>query len=352
MNKRNSLILILILVFLMVMMGCQSDINSEELDIDSTLSSELTISDYYPFLENTIFEYEGIGNEFAERKVFFEFIDGNKAQLKTMNPGTNVVRVLENEDGVLKEIYYEGEFYHIEDMLNVAGEQNDIILMEPLKLGNSWTTADGYNRSITGLDMEIKTPMDTFEAMEVTTELGEARRQKHYYAKDIGLVASVYEDGEYKVETLLKSMENKPLVLDIDLYYPLSTDIETVYMEDQISFHTNQSIERLLEDFLKNPPSDGLIPAIPASSVINSIKLDRLEWALRVDFSRELIRDMNAGSSFEREILKSLVNTLGRFYDVENVYISLEGKPYESGHYVLEAHEPFRVDIEGIEKYK
>ena len=50
--------------------------------------------------------------------------------MKVLNPGTNVIRVLEYADGMLKEVYYE-ENYHIENMLNVSGEQTDIILKEP-----------------------------------------------------------------------------------------------------------------------------------------------------------------------------------------------------------------------------
>lgn len=352
MNRKNSLILILILVFTVLIIGCQSAISPEDLDRDEPIDSDLTIPDYYPFLEDTIFEYEGIGNEFAERKAFFEYIDGNKGQLKISNPGTNVVRVIEYTDGILKEIYYEGEFYHIENMLNVSGEQNDVLLMEPLVVGTSWTTADGYNRTITDLDLEFKTPMDTFEVLEVTTELGEGRTQKHYYARDIGLVASIYEDGDQKVETLLKSMKNSPLEFNIEAYYPLSTDVGIGHVDEKISFNTNENIEKLLEDLLKNPPMDKLTPAIPASATIKSIKLDRAEWSLRVDFSQELLTDMNAGSSFETQILKSIVNTLGRFYDVENVYISVEGGPYESGHYSLEADEFFRVNLEEIEEFR
>lgn len=351
MKRFYQLFLVLILVFALI--GCESSpipVKQEE----EKLNTELSIDDYFPFKENTIYDYEGIGNEFVERKVFFEYIDGNKAQLKVLNPGTNVIRVLEYADGMLKEVYYEGEFYHIENMLNVSGEQTDIILKEPLTLGNSWTTADGYNRSITGLDVEIETPMDTFKALEVTTEFGEDRTEKRYYVKDLGLVAILYEDGEDKVEVLLRSMESKPMTFNIETYYPSSKDrdILTLLVNRQVDFHTNQSMERLMEDILKNPPSDGLAQVIPDTTTINMLKLDRLDWSVKVDFSEDLLRDMNVGSSFETEILKSIVNTLGRFYDVERVFISVDGKPYESGHYMLEADEFFEVDMDGIEEYQ
>ncbi|MDR7870628.1 MAG: GerMN domain-containing protein [Tissierellaceae bacterium] len=350
MKKKN--ILILILIFVVTIVGCKPTIGSKEVDTDNTSNPVLTISDYFPFKEDTVYDYEGIGNEFAEQKTYLEFIEGNRAQLKILNPATNVVKVLEYGDGELSEVYYEGEFYHIENLLNNKGEKNNILLKEPIEIGNSWTTPDGYNRSITGLDVEIKTPMDTFTSLEVTTDLGEGKVQKHYYARDIGLVASIYEEGSNKVETLLKSMINEPLEHNLQIYYPLNSDVKTVYTIESINFYTNQSIEKLLEDLMKNPSYNSLMPILSNSTVINSIKLDRNSWTLRVDFSREFLTDMNAGSSLETEILKSVVNTLGKFYDVENVYISIEGKPYESGHYALKENQFFTVDYEDIEIYK
>ena len=349
-KKKNSLIIILI--FVLTFVGCKPTLGTEEVDVDSSLDSLPTISDYFPFMENKLFDYEGIGNEFAEKQVYFEFIEGNKAQLKIINPATNVVRVLAYEENQLREIYVEGEFYHIENMLDVKEEQSNVILMEPLEIGNSWETVDGYHRSITGLDVEIETPMDTFEALEVTTDFGDGKTKKDYFVRDIGMVASIYEDGAFEVETLLKSIEDGPLELDIEAYYPLYSDIEVVYTKDKINFYTNQRIEKSLEDLLKNPPSDDLISPIPQTSIINWIKLDRSSWTLVVDFSKELITEMRVGSSMETVILDSIVNTLGRFYDVENVYISVEGRPYETGHFALLEDEFFSVDVNEIKEYK
>ena len=86
--------------------------------------------------------------------------------------------------------------------------------------------------------------------------------------------------------------------------------------------------------------------------MINSIKLDKNSWTLRVDFSEELISKSNFGSALETEVLKSIVNTLGKFYDVENVFITVEDKPYESGHYLLREGESFKVNMENIEEVK
>lgn len=346
MKKRNIFILILLLVTTVV--GCKPTIGSNEPSGDNLL----TISDYFPFKENLLYDYEGVGNEFAEQKAYFEFIEGDKVQIKVMNPGTNIIRIMEYKDGVLREIYQEGEFYHIENMLSAKETQDNIILKEPIKVGNAWTTSEGYPKSITGIDVEISTPLGNFKALEVTTDLGDGKTQKYYYAKDIGMVASIYDDGEEQIKTLLKSMDEKPLEYDIELFYPFSPEIKTIYINGKIDFYTNQSIEGLLEEKFKNPPNEGLVPVLSPNAKVNSIVLDRSIWAVKVDFSKELITEMNAGSTLEAEILKSLANTLGRFYDVERVFVSVEGEPYESGHYSFIYDEYLSVDIEGIKEFK
>lgn len=344
-----------ILLFLTLVSGCKPTVGTKEMLNSPSISKNeklLSISSYYPFRENTIFEYDGFGNEYAQQSVYFEFIKDNRAQVKIMNPGTNMVKVIENKDGVLSEIFLEGEFYHIENMLNTKVQNNNILLKEPIEIGNSWATSEGYSMEITGLDVEVETPYKTYNALEVTTNFGDGRVQKNYYAENTGFIGSIYKDGDYEVKTLLKSIKNQPLIMDIVAYYPLHSDIETVYVNRKINFKTNESMEKLLEDILKNPSDSKLLHVISPKTVINSIHLDRGSWILKVDFSRELLDDMNAGSSMENEILKSIVNTLGKFYDTDKVYITVEGRPYESGHIELREGENFLVESEGIEELR
>jgi spore germination protein GerM len=72
---------------------------------------------------------------------------------------------------------------------------------------------------------------------------------------------------------------------------------------------------------------------------------------VKVDFSDELLDHMNIGTAMESEVLKSIVNTFGKFYDAEKVYISVNGRPYESGHFALRNEDGFLVDTEEIEKF-
>lgn len=348
--KRN-LVIILFLVLTITISGCSQLIgNSEDAN---ELVKESTISKYFPFKENLYYDYEGIGNEFAEQEAFFEYIEGNKAQMKFTNTGTTTIKVIEVTEDTLSEIYYEAEFYHIENMIKTSNEKQEILLKEPLEVGNSWSDLEGHKRSITGVDIDIETPYGEFKAIEVTTEFGENTRTMKYYSKDVGLVASIYEDENGQVKTLLKSIREMPLELELKTYYPIASvsDIKTVYTNSKIRFNTNDKIEKILADLFKNPPAEELLPVISEGTVINTIVLDRVQWMLKVDFSKELLTEMNIGSTQETEMLKSIVNTLGSFYDTEQVYISIDGKPYESGHYGLLEGESFTVDLDNIEEF-
>lgn len=330
--------------------GCNQEDYENPLT-NEQLDEDLTIEDYYPFKENVKMEYEGLGNEFAEQTTFIEFVEDNRAQLKVFNPGTVTVKVLEYENGELREIYTEGEFYHIENMISTNNETRNVILKEPLEIGTTWTTSDGYKKSITGIDVDIETPYDDFKALEVTTEFGEERKKIDYYVKDIGHIASLYMDNMYEVKTLLKDIENTPYKTDIRFYYPLEDGPKIAYVEKEIEFSTNGDITNIFENNFKNPESDGLISLISEKTNINSIEFDRGNEIANVDFSQELITEMNAGNAIEVEMLKSIVNTIGNYYGVNDVYISVDGNPYSSGHFSLREGEFFSVDYTNVEKF-
>lgn len=356
---KKHLYFVLFLSIILTIVGCQTSIGEKENvinDLDNlevSFDEELKASDFYPYVQNKIYDYEGIGNEYADQKAFIEFVEGNKAQIKIINPGTNLIKIVEYSEGAVVETYSEGEFYHIENMLNTKENKENIILKEPIVVGNSWTTKDGQTKEITSLNAIIDTPYNIFEALEVTTNLDDGSLLKEYFVKNIGLVARIFDYKEYQVKTLLRSIDEKPLEHSIQFFYPLFSDTETVYIDDKLLFYTNESIEKLFEEKMKNPPSEDLIAPLLDDMKINSIHFDRNNnWTVKVDFSDEFISGMSSGTALEYEILKSIVNTFGKFYDTERVYISVNGRPYESGHFALKNEEVFLVDTEGIEKFK
>lgn len=353
---KKQLILLILLVIGITLVGCniiEGAANTDKEIVPTAIDkNELKINDYFPYLENTLLRYTGQGNEFASQDVYFEFIDGNRAQVKIINPGTNLVKVLELKDGMLSEIFVEGEFYHIENMINSKAERKEIVLKEPLAVGNSWTTPEGYTKEISSIDSMISTPSGSYVAVEVTTTFEEGRIQKDFYAKGVGLVLRLYIDGETEISTTLTSIENTSFDHEILLFYPHKENEKTIYVKDNLSFNTNDKIEKLIEYKLKNPPDEELGITLPRGVLINSIHLDRAQWIVNVDFSKELLTELNAGSSYENEILISIVSTLGKFYDTDKVYISVEGRPYESGHFAIREGEVFKVNTSEIEEFK
>lgn len=365
MKKIINIFLILILVTTLVT-GCtntngQDDIQKDQEKVEENKKAEeeievsTSISDYFPFKENTLYSYKGEGNEYAEMKTYFEYISDDRAQLKTMNPGTNMVTILEYKDGELREIYSEGEVYHTENLLDTVEKEEsyEVVLKEPLKVGSTWGLKNGNKRTITGYNVEIETPYKKLKALEVTTELGNNIKQLDYYAQGIGLVASIYKDGDYEVKTLLQDLkEDYGLNQSVRFYYPTLTDLNIAYTDIDVQIRTNDKLEELIERTFKNPPSQKVISPISQNTKINSIVLNKDEGIVRIDFSKELIQEMNAGSSQETQFLNSIVNTLGSYYGVNKVYISTEGNPYSSGHYEIRENEYFTTDETDIIELK
>lgn len=345
--KKFLCTLLLVSIIIVVNIGCQ---NTELEESDDTTGK---ISDYFPFHKNILKIYEGYGDEYAEQAIYFDYIKDNRVQLRTMNPGTITLSVLEYKDGELRKIYSEEEFYHIENIININKEKNHIILKEPLKVGVNWTLPDGYKRTITGYDIETETPMGKYKALEVTTEYGNNKTQIDYYVKNIGHIARIYKSNNVETKTLLKDVKkDEPYTFKSRFYYPVVNDTKIIFIEKEIKFKTNNRIEEIFENEFKNVNSKKIIPPISPNTKIRNIKVEKKANLAKIDFSKELIEEMNVKDTLEMQKIRSIVNTIGNYYGVSKVYISVEGKPYESKNFALKKGEHFTVDDTSMERLR
>ncbi len=157
----------------------------------------------------------------------------------------------------------------------------------------------------------------------------------------------ISEDG-YRVETKLQDIiEGTGVSYPVRFFYPDFHNEEIVYLYRRVDFMTNDDIKEILEDNLRALPSEDLNPILGPNAQINSIEVDEEESLVRVDFSQELVTEMNAGAQLEAMIIQSIVNTFGDHYKVSNVAITLEGERYQSGHIELGEGEYFEVDLSG-----
>ena len=140
-------------------------------------------------------------------------------------------------------------------------------------------------------------------------------------------------------------------VFSIESYYPLSSNIGLGFVDLEIEMELYDDFRLVLEAIFKNPPTKDLVPVMLEDTQINNMSFDPRTMILNIDISKEFL-EYNMGSTLEYERLRGMVNTLGKFYNVNRVSISVEGVPYESGHFMLRPGEFFNVNFEDTIKIK
>ncbi|HBW38000.1 GerMN domain-containing protein [Desulfosporosinus sp. BICA1-9] len=344
---KKLFIVISILLTLVLLSSC-SNKNDIKPPVEETKPQEtkqpLTIQDYFAYKENTNYVYEGEGNEYASYNVMVDYIAGNRVQIRSNNGGTEMIKVLENKDGELTQPIVRGEAYYRENITNSPSNYQEILLKEPLEKGTSWVLADDRKRSITNVEVDITTPSGTYKTLEVTTE-GKDHKIQDYYAPNIGLVKTIFTSDGYVVYSALSKVENNvPLTQTVKFFYPNLNNDKLNYLNKKLSFMTNDLTNIVFEKTFKELPKGDISKVLGPNVKIKSLYLNKDE-VVYIDFTKELVSEMNAGSGYESMILQSITNTLGTYYGVDKVYITIEGSPYSSGHYMMNKGEFFRVDL-------
>jgi spore germination protein GerM len=115
--------------------------------------------------------------------------------------------------------------------------------------------------------------------------------------------------------------------------------------DSELELSTNETPREALADALSgNVPEYETIFLLPEGTEINHLFYDSEAGVVNVDFSEELITDLQAGSGTESLVLQSIVNTIGSYYGADEVLLTVEGQPYESGHMAMSEGETWPVD--------
>lgn len=341
---------ILIVLTAVLYTGCKPSDNGNNGDGNK----KYTISDYYPFEANTKMVYQGSGNEYASYSEYVDYIKGDKMQLRVDNGGTVLAQVFQIKDGELIKLNSEGEYYHKEDITAMEGKKNEVMLKEPLEKGTNWKLANGTKRSITAVDVEVTTPSGNYKALEVTTEYADSVT-KDYYAVGKGLVKTVFTSGGSEVTSSLKEYtKNASFDHNLKIYNfkVTATDIQLVYKQITASLKTNEEIKDVFQKYFMEPLGSGTGQLISKNTKINKIYKNTETGKVYIDFSKEFVSEMNAGTTKETGVLRSVTNTIGSYYNVDKVVITIDGQPYESGHILMEKDEAFNTDFNNVIEVK
>ncbi|GAV22406.1 GerMN domain-containing protein [Carboxydothermus pertinax] len=303
---------------------------------------EAKISDYFPVKPNWYWEYEGIGNEFAGGRVDTEFIKDRRVQLLQQNGGTDTAKIFEvSEDGV-KLVFTEEESYWRINYLGISPKKKmeEYYLKAPLKVGTTWTVGD-TTWTIENLKEKVQVPAGEFTCIKVVGKSKDSTIER-YFAKGVGLVKQRFIFGNAVVEDNLKkygdgekdgNLPAKTLIIN----YP-SPNLDKLLSEERTEkFKTGEELAEKITAILKEDKYKVLGPNVKLLSYV------RTNQNLRLNFSKELISELNAGSSFEALKIDSIVNTFGRNFGVKGVIINVEGKGYESGHFAFGKDEVLKV---------
>ncbi len=347
----KKIIVVLLSVIMLFLAAC----NNQETPDNEDKEKEVSVADYFPFTENVHYKYNGIGNEYAEFETYVDYIKDGVMQIRTLNPGTVSITVYTIEDGALKQVYNEGETYYRYDYTASRGTE-EILIQEPIEVGTSWTLSDGSTRSITAVDASVEVPYGTYKALEVTT-VGKDSTLKQYYAKGVGPIKREFvsnEDTSSTISSDLATVEKDvPYKQTVRFYYPDFNNDRLVYVEKQIQLNTNDNVINDFEEQLqKAPENSGLTPVMSENTSILGINYDKDTAVVTVDFSKQFISDMNAGSSLEAMLLDSVADTFGNYFQTDKVAITIEGEAYESGHMYFEKGEYMTADWEDVAAYQ
>lgn len=318
------------------------------------IPAELKASDYFVFNKDTHKVFKGTGNEYAPYDTYVDYIKDNIAQERLSNGGTVSVSVFRLQSGTIKRVFRQGESYHQYDYTGSTNLE-EILLKEPIKIGTSWNLSDGGTRNITAIEKKIELPLGTYSALEVTTNRPDSIT-KDYYVKGLGHVKSEFGtlDSPDKIVSELEKVEKGvPYPQTINFYFPQFEKDRIVYVTRKIDTYTNTEMKAIFQKELKNiPVNSDLSSTLSLNTKILNIKVEDEKGIITVDLSSEFLKEMNAGAGFESMLINSVTNTLGNYYQKDKVIITIEGKPYESGHFSMKPGEYFTVKQESIQEYK
>lgn len=352
-----------LLVLLTLFSGCAKnnvkDTSQDNTAIPDTASAgstvpvsapELNIADYFPMSINTKYVYEGKGNEYASFSVYNDYVSEGKVQQRVDNGGTAAARVIGLKDGSLTRILYREEAYYRENLLDVAGSDEEILLMEPIKKGTQWKVKDSI-RIITDTEADITTPSGKYKAIEVTTE-GKNDKVIEYYAKNVGLIKTVFTSGDLEVTSSLGKIEkDHALVQRVRFYYPGIEDGKLYFETRDVSFKTNDITKQVLEKAYKDIANAKIGNTFTTNTKINSLYLNK-DGMVYLDLNNAFQNDINAGAEFEKQILQCIANTFGHYYNSDKVILTIDNKPYNSGHIAMKKGEYIKVNDDNAVEFK
>lgn len=149
-------------------------------------------------------------------------------------------------------------------------------------------------------------------------------------------------DNNNKTDTSSKNdNESKSEKKDLRIfYYDIEKD-KIIYQTKKVEI-TDGALVNAIINCYKGSLDNQCYSGLPDDITVKSAKKDN--DILTVNFGDKFVNNLGYGAGIEGQILQSIVNSLGYNFNVSKVYITVDGKPYASGHIISNENEPFSVN--------
>ena len=334
------------------------------------------VKDYFPVLKDIKYIYET-----AETEVFYEvtvdYASEDKMQLRSNHSDKSNISVIQIIDEKAVLTYSQEEEYFRQNLMNYS-DNGDVLLMEPIEEGTKWSLKNGGVSKITSVSSKVSTPVDMYDAIEVTTQW-ENKKTVDYYSKGVGLVkkieviqeiqeseeqiseqgiqtnqdTTVNQDSPVIIEsqtskttqtTVYLSEIDKDYILseEINFYFPDINNMKVLSIAETVEFRTNDFTEDVFTKSYRSIAYKG-VKVFSRTSSINKIDIDP-DGTLHIDLNNKFLKSLNVEALYEGMILQSITNTFGRFYEAEQLIFTVENEDYKSENIKL-YHKPMKVNF-------
>lgn len=263
------------------------------------------------------------GIESVQRRTFYSDAQAPSVEVLTFD-GENIRRT-----AVLDDISYTYNFIS-------KNNTNEILLCAPITIGTTWDIPQGKS-SITSTNLQLILPFGKINAVEVSTKYDNGETRRHYFSSGIGLVAEYRMNASSEIIGGFELQEreiDRIYTQKIRFFYPVqnaSNDSLIQYTSQDVRFVPNMDMRKLFSEKLSTPPVNSAL--IPISSTVKIQDIHLSDQSVSVDFSSELVTQMDLSRQEEKLLLQSLANTFGEYYQKSKVYLTVEQENYESRYF-------------------
>lgn len=146
----------------------------------------------------------------------------------------------------------------------------------------------------------------------------------------------------------LGQLENR----EVTLYFSDDQAMYVVPEKRNISVEQNASkdkiVKALIEEMIKGPENTDLYPTIPEEARVNSVVV--VGERATIDFSEEMYTKHSKGAAGERMTLTSIANTITEIAGINEVVLTLNGKPLNIEHAIIDSNNPLTREEDMILK--